>query len=131
MARGGRRQGTPGKGYANRTDLGVTPDMKQNTAATGGMTAPPPPVSDRQTQQGPSRSPDDSPMLSDPTQRPDEPITAGMAMGAGAGPEVLGMDPRAAETARLKKWLPMLKPLIDDPEMPDSVKMLYRYIRGA
>lgn len=129
MPRGGKRQGTPGRGYSNRTDLGVTPDMSQNTAASGGMTAPQAPVSDGQT--GPTRSPDDTPMLSDPTMRPQEPITAGMAMGAGPGPEVLNMDPRAAETARLKKWLPMLKPVIDDPETPDSVKLLYRYIRGA
>ena len=28
-----------------------------------------------------------------PSQRPDEPITAGIAMGAGPGPEVLGMQP--------------------------------------
>ena len=131
MPRGGKRQGTPGRGYSNRTDLGMTPDMGQNTAASGGMTAAPPPVSDGQTPQGPTRSPDDTPMLLDPTMRPDEPITAGMAMGAGPGPEALGMDPRAAETAKLKRWLPMLKPIIDDPETPDSVKLLYRYIRGA
>lgn len=133
MPRGGKRQGTPGRGYSNRTDLGVTPNMTQNTAASGGMTAPAP-VSDRQTApqpQGPTRSPDDTPMLTDPTTRPGEPITAGMPMGPGPGPEVLGMDPRAAETAKLKRWLPMLKPIIDDPETPDSVKLLYRYIRGA
>jgi hypothetical protein len=28
-----------------------------------------------------------------PTQRPDEPITSGIAMGAGPGPEALGMRP--------------------------------------
>ena len=28
-----------------------------------------------------------------PTTRPDEPITSGIAMGAGPGPEVLGMQP--------------------------------------
>jgi hypothetical protein len=28
-----------------------------------------------------------------PSQRPDEPITSGIAMGAGPGPEVLGMQP--------------------------------------
>jgi hypothetical protein len=28
-----------------------------------------------------------------PSQRPDEPVTAGIAMGPGPGPEVLGMQP--------------------------------------
>jgi len=131
MARGGARQGTPGKGYSNRTDLGMRPDMSQNTAATGGMPAPsgggagPSPIG----QMG--RSPDDSPMLSDPTQRPDEPLTAGMATGAGPGPEALGLDPRLEETRRMKKWLPMLEPIINEPDTPDSVKMLFRYMRGA
>lgn len=129
MPRGGRRNGTPGKGYSNRTDLTSAPDMTQNTAATGGMTAPPP-----QQQMAPvipMRTPDDSPMLTDPTQRPDEPITAGLSTGPGPGPEVLGLDPRPMETVQMKKWMPILKPIIDEPDTPESVKMLYRYMRGA
>jgi len=34
----------------------------------------------------PSVYPEDTPMLLDPTQRPDEPITAGLPVGAGPGP---------------------------------------------
>lgn len=76
------------------------------------------------------RTPDDSPMLSDPTMRPDEPITAGLSSGPGPGPEALNLDPRTAENLRMKKWLPMLTPIIDEPDTPDSVKMLFRSLRG-
>lgn len=130
MPRGGKRQGTPGRGYANRTDLGTDPNMAQNTAGTGGMTAPAP---QQQPQQAPpmTRSPEDSPMLLDPTMRPNEPLTAGISSGPGPGPEALGLDPRVTDTARMKKWLPVLKPFISQPDTPDSVKILYRYIRSA
>ena len=43
-----------------------------------------------------------------PTQRPEEPITTGIPMGAGAGPEVLGMRPVTTEKLSdvLAKMLP-------------------------
>lgn len=37
--------------------------------------------------------------LTAPTQRPNEPLTAGMATGPGAGPEVLGIQPRRTRYA--------------------------------
>jgi hypothetical protein len=44
-----------------------------------------------------------------PSQRPDEPITAGIAMGPGAGPEALGINqirPAQKQSALLEKMLP-------------------------
>jgi hypothetical protein len=42
-----------------------------------------------------------------PTQRPDEPITAGIAMGGGVGPEGLMMTKQAVKTSdTLAKMLP-------------------------
>jgi len=43
-----------------------------------------------------------------PSERPDEPITAGIAMGEGPGPEVLGMRPTPVEkySDTLAKLLP-------------------------
>jgi hypothetical protein len=43
-----------------------------------------------------------------PTQRPEEPITTGIAVGPGAGPEVLGMRPQMTEkySDTLAKLLP-------------------------
>ena len=131
MARGGARQGTPGKGYSNRTDLTSRPDMGQNTAATGGMVAPAPQEPPPSLVGTPMRTPDDSPMLMDPSTRPGEPITAGLSTGPGSGPEALGLDTRPAETMQMKKWLPLLTPIVDDADTPDSVKMLYRYMRSA
>ena len=116
------------------------PDMSKNTAATGGMVAPVAPASPSHGETtppvmtgAPMRSPDQSPNMSDPTGRPDEPITAGLPSGLGAGPEAMtGYDPRAAETAKMKqKWMPYLGHLANDPETPDSVKVLYRYMMGA
>lgn len=132
MPRGGRRQGTPGKGYSNRTDLMAStkpPAVGEvNPVAAGGMTgaAPAAPAGPPPGMAMPS--PDDTPMLTDPTQRPDEPITAGLPMGAGPGP---GLDNRPAETRNLQRYLPLLRPYLDRPDVPDSVRMLYRYIRGA
>jgi hypothetical protein len=126
MPRGGKRQGTPGKAYSNRTDMGMNYDMEAGTPASGGIEAPAqaPPIS------GPS--PDDLPSITTPTQRPGEPITAGLSLGAGPGREALtGFDPRAQETAMLaQRWGPMMNILANDPETPDSVRMLARYIKG-
>jgi hypothetical protein len=123
MPRGGKRQGTPGKAFTNRTDLAQNymPAADSNTAATGGQLAPPP--------QMPQASPEDSPMLTDPTARPNEPITSGLPSGPGPGPEAI--DPRLQETQQLKKWLPLLEPMLNQEDTPQSVKALVTYIRGS
>lgn len=86
MPRGGKRQGTPGVAYPNRTDLqtDMAPDTTGSTAR-GGMPLPslvPPLI-------GAEEVPD----LADPTMRPGEPVTAGLSTGAGPGPEAIGMLP--------------------------------------
>ena len=125
--RGGKRQGTPGKGYTNRTDLTSNYDQQKASPAAGGITAP----ADAAPMQLPVY-PDQTPNLLDPTQRPQEPITAGLPTGAGPGPEALtNYDPRLTETQKLKKWLPLLEPLNNSPETPDSVRALVRYIRAS
>ena len=102
MPRGGRRQGTPGKAYANRTDLQQKPDMSKNTAATGGM------VSHGETPGGPPPGriappligANEVPNLSDPTMRPDEPITAGLPMGPGSNSLGSALPPSPADPVR-------------------------------
>jgi hypothetical protein len=123
MPRGGKREGTPGKAYANRTDMGMNYDNAGGSAASGGM-APPPAA----PAGPPPPTPDDSPNLSDPTAYPDEPVTAGLPIGAGPGPE---RDTRMAETIELKRFLPFLEPYLDRPDIPNSTRALFRYIRGA
>lgn len=116
--RGGMRQGTPGKGYSNRTDLMSNYDNAAASAATGGMQAPPQIV----------QRPEDTPNLTDPTQFPDEPITAGLRVGPGPGPQ---RDNRMAETQDLRRFLPLIGLYMDNPDTPDSVRALFRYIKGA
>lgn len=116
---GGKRQGTPGKGYSNRTDLMNSYDQAKPTAASGGMEAPP-------MTTGPL--PDQLPSLSTPTQYADEPITAGLTRGPGPGPV---RDTRRQETQNLQRYLPMIEPYINRPDTPDSVRLLFRYIRGS
>ena len=125
MPRGGPRQGTPGKGYSNRTDLDT--NYNNSTSAASGGIKPAP-------TQNPILPvyPDETPNLMDPTNSPGEPVTAGLKSGAGPGPESMtGFDPRVTETQALRRWLPLLEPIIAQPETPDSVKILVRYIKGS
>lgn len=123
MPRGGKRQGTPGKAYTNRTDMGMDYNMQSEVSpASGGLETP----SQMQRQMS---YPEDTPMLLDPTQRPGEPITAGISTGPGPGPEVL--DPRVDETRQLKKYLPLIEPFLTQPGTPESVVALVKYIRGS
>lgn len=124
MPRGGKRQGTPGKAYANRTDMGQNYNPNSDaTPAAGGIRAP--------REQAPMLPvyPEDTPMLLDPTARPDEPITAGLPVGPGPGPEI--MDPRVDETRNLKRFLPLIEPFLDQPGTPESVISLVKYIKGS
>lgn len=106
MPRGGKRKGTPGVPYPNRSDLASPPKVatgkaygerqaalerlerapirkdaggsQPTTPATGG-TAGPTPVPPQPMPLG----------LDAPTQFPGRPVTHGLATGPGAGPEVL------------------------------------------
>lgn len=92
--RGGRRQGAPGKAYGQRTDLNVNraPQTGTQTAAAGGQTLA------GQTW----TTPDEVPRLNDPTSRPDEPVTTGLMVGPGAGPEAVGYVPVGGEVQTLQ-----------------------------
>jgi hypothetical protein len=88
MPRGGKRQGTQGKGYANRTDL-ATDYGPQGSPASGEM-APP---MGQDFSMGPSIGADMVPNLGDPTGRAEEPVTAGLPIGAGPGMDAMGPLP--------------------------------------
>lgn len=111
--RGGYRQGTPGKTtYAgNRSDLiaNPAPATGANTPASGGTRpAPASPAG------GSWVSPDAVPALDAPSQRPGEPVTAGLPIGPGQGPEALApgpVDPAVAtiQAAYLRNPTPQLR----------------------
>jgi hypothetical protein len=107
-------QGVSGPGkYAKRTDLeyqsqsygdGVKYDAEKSGAPLA--RAPKSPLLS-QAPQVPVENVEPVTSLYDPTQRPDEPITAGIARGAGPGPEVLMMGKQAVKTSdTLAKMLP-------------------------
>ena len=128
MPRGGKRQGVPGKGYGNRTDMLTNYDQGKDTAATGGMTAPPPEAAAAEAPGIPGITPDDVPGIDAPTNYPGEPVTAGLMRGPGAGPQ---RDTRLEETKNLRQYLPLIELYLDNPDTPPSVMALFRYIRGA
>lgn len=106
--RGGPRQGSVGQRYQNRSDMrtpgqritpsnlpasqqygqGVQQARSLSVAPTPGATVPQgsSPNSAPQT----VLQPGDVPSLSDPTANPNEPVTAGLSLGPGVGPEGLG-----------------------------------------
>lgn len=94
MPRGGKRQGTQGKGYSNRTDLGIDYAPGGNPAA-GGI-----PIRQPETYTGPAVGADQVPNIYDPSSI-NEPITSGLATGLGPGPEALGpMPPTQTDPVR-------------------------------
>lgn len=68
------------------------------------------------------------PALSDPTRRPDEPVTAGVPSGAGPGPEVLGQaDPALAKLGAL---LPVLEIAASRPDATQDIRNFVRLVRA-
>lgn len=101
MPRGGRRAGRAGEAYAQRSDLNQ-PVRTVPGQAYGAQTAQA--DAQRVVPLPSSAAPHPAPMaraapaippeglLSAPTTRPGEPVTAGLPIGAGPGPEALGID---------------------------------------
>lgn len=70
--------------------------------------------------------------LDAPTERPDEPVTAGAPVGAGPGPEVLGLVPsQAAEARSMLKFLPIIEAATEREDVGEQMRMLVRYLRGV
>ena len=68
-----------------------------------------------------------------PSQRPDEPITTGIAMGPGAGPEVLGINNNIdteQDKARMAAYLPALEVLATSPDSSQAFRNYVRQLRA-
>lgn len=142
MPRGGRRAGTPGRSYSNRSDLNQTrtlpvaripnqdtygdqaaqiraqksvPVVTRGVPAGGGSSSPP------VTATGTPLIPLDA-----PTTRPNEPLTAGVDIGAGPG-----AAPHVLESAeQWRQWLPGLEKLARMPGVTTETRNLIRFIRS-
>lgn len=104
MPRGGRRSGTAGKAYPNRSDMRPGPiavapsqtygDGVAQAAAQQAIPVPTaspthPPASAPGQAPPPQMAPPDPGLLTQPTTRPNEPVTAGLPIGPGPGPASL------------------------------------------
>lgn len=71
--------------------------------------------------------------LFSPTQRPDEPVTAGAPFGPGDGPPVnLGYaQANDADMQKLKDYLPDLEAALNLSNVPSTFRMLVNYLRNA
>lgn len=125
--RGGARQGTPGASYGNRTDLNVKTRLPMQaatgqpygaaTAQLNAQRAVPMgrPVTDQVPMPAPGGPPSAPPVppggvtpLHAPSQRPDEPVTAGLPVGPGAGPAGLSLLSPAAGYATAQQQVQAL-----------------------
>jgi hypothetical protein len=106
MARGGKRAGTPGKAYGNRTDMnqaqakqfvgqsyGTAAKQAEVQASVPSGPTPGPSAGPQgaQAPAGPVTPPGALGAFDRPTERPGTPITNGLPSGPGAGPEALGL----------------------------------------
>lgn len=151
MPRGGRRTGTPGKNYTNRTDLAMNRSTLPVMAATGQqygkataqreaqralpMAAAPLPATGGApavSRQVPQQMPGQVTPLDAPSQRPGEPVTAGVPVGAGPGPEVLGPLAQSEDGVEdLAMYLPMLEFIASQPGTSAQTRNFVRRLRGA
>jgi hypothetical protein len=72
--------------------------------------------------------------LDAPTQRPDEPVTTGAAMGPGAGPEILASTAGLAaqsdeDIAKLAALLPIYARIAEMPNASNATRNYYRWLR--
>ena len=146
--RGGSREGQVGKAYGNRVDLNggsATPgDVDIRPYGGGEPSLPSPPTatsgpSAAGAAQAPAAVPPPGPLpgsltaLDAPSERPDEPITAGLPMGAGPGPEALGMRPGGPtlDMTQLARYLPALEHMQSMPGISRKTRNLIRLLRAA
>ena len=79
-------------------------------------------------QEGPRPTP-----LFAPTERPDEPITAGAPFGPGPGP-AQGMslaDESAQEAQMMRRYLPALESIANSPQGTPTFRRFVRFLRAA
>jgi hypothetical protein len=74
----------------------------------------------------------EGPGLGAPTENPGEPVTAGAELGAGPGPEALGLSQQPDEDLqRLIKYLPVLEHMANQPGASKAARNFVRSLKGA
>lgn len=129
MASGGYREGAQGQAYANRTDLNQAPTAapgqqygkaKEQIEAQKVVPLPAQPAVP-----APGAMPFDR-----GSERPNEPVTAGLPVGSGPGPEALGPMGEARDMLAWKQYLPMLEHLASMPGSTTTTRQFVRRLRS-
>ena len=72
--------------------------------------------------------------LTAPSQRPGEPVTAGVDAGPGPGREILGLKSPTETTlqdlSKLAKYMPLMMQYADSPQSSGTMKAFVRYLRS-
>jgi hypothetical protein len=71
--------------------------------------------------------------IDEPTTRPDEPVTSGIALGAGPGPEALNMpsmEDTSEDKQRLLAYLPALESAALSPDASQAFRNYVRVLRA-
>lgn len=98
--------------------LARTPDVRPTSRSEMGM--------------APSQMEPVTPLYA-PSRRPDEPITAGIAMGDGPGPEVLGINNNLdtqEDRDRMLSYLPALEVVAASPNSSQAFRNYVRQLRA-
>ena len=156
--RGGSRNGTPGKAYANRTDMGGQnvvqakpsnqPGAKLAVQAATGQAygaagaqkaaqkvipmASAPGLPQPQNAPVPGMESQPSAPLTSlfaPTQNPSEPVTAGVANSPGVGPEALNLPDPATQQYQSAKV--QIQQMASDPNASPALQWLAQRINGV
>jgi len=77
--------------------------------------------------QGPAAPPQQVTPLFAPTERPNEPITAGAPFGPGPGP---AQQPPVSKFAPIVKYLPALEEATKWQDAPENFRALVRFLQG-
>lgn len=147
MARGGRRKGQTGKPYPNRSDMraqkvSVAPSAQygqgvQQRAAEQALPLPSnsqgagvvaPPASSSVAAPAPEGPQPGTLGFTGPSARPGEPLTTGLPIGAGAGPESAGLGVKPPSTVQMMaNGLEYLIQRVDQPSQ--ELLDLYQQLR--
>ncbi len=72
--------------------------------------------------------------LTEPTRRPDEPVTAGVDAGPGPGSEILGLktptDVTLEDLTKLSQYMPLMMQYADSPQSSGTMKAFVKYLRS-
>lgn len=65
-----------------------------------------------------------------PTERPDEPVTAGAPIGEGSNMLAGATDVMRQDMLKIQKYLPQFEAMAKMDDTPESFRLFVRYLRG-